>query len=352
MRPKIQNREIVYHACMKGSRKMKKAPSETASADDLRADFHNLYGCGRDFEGNTLIDIVVRVGSLVAEIVGEEPAAAGFSQITRSLGYDVADPAGWAEALQNQAITDAYCWPMGAKLHDLNAYAYYGIALNGARTAAEREALLREQIEAVTAFMDRVPFKAWGIQSGDAGQTMERARARFALDTGEPIEAADLAHLGNVSERRIRNMMAGKEKVFASDEGRVPAADALAWLAHRTEHFRPSRWRDQNTFEDLTPVAQEIEDAIFVPVAADGSVFHPGLVRDGAFAVGRSKRESRHATYDEALAALQKLADPAWPRPTDRGTWTAVAAARWERRSRADLDHFAEAARSTATQGA
>jgi hypothetical protein len=176
MRPKIQNREIVYHACMKGSRKMKKAPSETASADDLRADFHNLYGCGRDFEGNTLIDIVVRVGSLVAEIVGEEPAAAGFSQITRSLGYDVADPAGWAEALQNQAITDAYCWPMGAKLHDLNAYAYYGIALNGARTAAEREALLREQIEAVTAFMDRVPFKAWGIQSGDAGQTMELAR--------------------------------------------------------------------------------------------------------------------------------------------------------------------------------
>lgn len=112
-------------------------------------------------------------------------------------------------------------------------------------------------------------------------------------------------------------------------------------MANCPEHFRPSRMRDQNTFEVLAPVAQKIVDAIVIPVAVDGFVFHLGLVRDGAFTQGRSNKESRHTAYDAVLIALQKLADPAWPRPTDRCTWSGVVAARWEHGSRADFDYFA-----------
>ena len=227
-------------------------PIPPTGADDLREDFHQLYGSGHDFEGEKLIEIVVSVGQLIGEIVGHEDADAAFATLTRRLGYEVAVDADWAETLKDRASGDAYCWAMGARLHNLNAYAYWGIALNGGQTAAEREAVLRAEIAVVDAFMSRVPFAAWGFSDGDAGRTLRRAKGRFALDTGAPVEPEVLASLGGVSERRVRNMMAGKERVFTVDaSGRIPAAAALSWLAGRPEQFKPSRWRDQNTFEDL-----------------------------------------------------------------------------------------------------
>jgi hypothetical protein len=315
--------------------------TEAATIDDLRKDFHELYGNGHDFEGETLAEILVRIAQLVGDIVGRETAAVGFAAIARALDCAVKIDAEWQSAIEQDA-NDAYCWPMGVKFHDLNAYGYYGIALNGGRDSAEREAIIKAQIDATSAFMAFVPFEAWGIKPGDAGRTLQRARARFALDTGQAVRAEDLALLGDVSEGRIRNMMAGKEKAFSSEQGRIPASEALAWLAGRPESFRPSRWRDQNTFEDLRPTRAEIDEVVFVPVAADGSTFHPGLVRDGVFSVGRGLQETHHQTFDEALATLQKLADPCWSRPTTgRGSWTTVSATRWDRLSRVELDRLA-----------
>ena len=208
--------------------------AEAATIDDLRKDFHELYGNGHDFEGETLAEILVRIGHLVGDIVGQEEAAAGFAAIARALDCAVKIDAEWQDAIERGA-SDAYCWPMGVKFHDLNAYAYYGIALNGGRNSAEREAIIKAQIEATSAFMASIPFEAWGLKPGDAGRTLQRARARFALDTGQAVKAEDLALLGDVSEGRIRNMMAGKEKAFSSEQGRIPASEALAWLAGRPE---------------------------------------------------------------------------------------------------------------------
>jgi hypothetical protein len=308
----------------------------------LREDFHQLYGSGRDFEGETLIEVVIGASTFLAEVVGPDATNAGFAALTRTLGYAVPEDAGWAEALKEQAPGDAYCWPAGAHLHDLNAYAYYGIALNGGHTAAAREKLLRREIETVAAFMGKVPFAAWGISSGDAGRTLKRAQARFQLDTGQDIDPGDLALLGDISERRIRNMMAGKERVFSVKDGKIPAIEALSWLKNRADKFRPSCWRDQNTFEDLAETAGEIDDALFVPVASDNSVFHPGLARNGAFTIGHGKREKKHTSYEAALAALQKLANPAWPRPTAKGRWTTVHAVRWARMDLAELNRLAD----------
>jgi hypothetical protein len=64
-------------------------------------------------------------------------------------------------------------------------------------------------------------------------------------------------------------MMAGKERVFDARDGRIPANEALSWLKNRADKFRPSCWREQNTFDDLVEDAAEIEDAVFVPVASD-----------------------------------------------------------------------------------
>jgi hypothetical protein len=320
---------------------MAKRQQSKPDADKLRDDFHQLYGTGFDFEGQTLIEIVVSAASFLTEVVGPDATNAGFASLTRALGYEFLDNAHWTDALQEQASGDAYCWPIGARLHGLNAYAYYGVALNGGRTAADREKQLRRDIETVAEFMGKVPFAAWGIKPGDAARTLQRAQARFDLDTGKDIEPSVLALLGDVTERRIRNMMAGKERVFDVTDGKIPANEALSWLKNRPDKFRPSCWRDQNTFDDLVDHVAEIEDAVFVPVAADNSVFHPGLARDGFFTVGRGKREQKFKTYDAALAALQKLDAPTWPRPTANGTWTTVNTVRWARMKRVELDRLA-----------
>jgi hypothetical protein len=321
---------------------MPKRQKITPNPEKLREDFHQLYGSGFDFEGETLIEVVVSAAVFLSEVVGQEATTVGFARLTRALGYELSDDAQWADALREQASGDAYCWPIGARLHDLNAYAYYGIALNGGRTATDREKLLRQEIETVAAFMGKVPFAAWGINPGDAGRTFRRAQARFALDTGQDIEPSALALLGRISERRVRNMMAGKERMFYPKDGKIPASDALSWLKNRPDKFRPSCWREQNTFEDLAEHDTEIDDAVFVPVAQDNSVFHPGLIRDGVYTIGRGKREQQCESYEVALAALQKLAHPAWPRPTANGTWTTVSGARWMRMDRIDLDRLSD----------
>lgn len=330
-----------------------RAPTNSVPPDDLRAQFHELYGSGRDFEGVTLAEILIGLGKLARDIAGEDAADAGFATLTRELGYELSKDADWEAVLREDSFGDAYCWAMGERLHELNAYAYWGIALNGGKTAEEREALLRLAIEEVATFMAKIPFEAWGIAPADAGRTLHLAQGRFTLDTGRPIDAATLAMLGDVSERRIRNMMAGKERSFTPDtDGRIPAEEALSWLHGRPKVFRPSVWRDQNTFEDLAARPAEVDDAVFVPVAADNSVFHPGLARDGRFAIGRGRTEMLCDTFEEAVVALQKMVDPVWQRPTPRGLWTTVSATRWARYDRADLDRIAEVVVSTDTKGA
>lgn len=321
--------------------------------EDLRTQFHELYGSGHDFEGATLAEIVVRLGDVARDIVGAEVADTAFATLTRKLGYALVKDADWQSVLRQDSFGDAYCWPMGERLHDLNAYAYWGIALNGGRTSEERETRLRLAIEEVAAFMAKIPFEAWGISPADAGRTLHLAQGRYALDTGRAIDAATLGLLGDVSERRIRNMMAGKERVFTPDgDGRIPASEALQWLLGRSKGFKPSVWRDQNTFEDLAARPAEVDDVVFVPVAADNSVFHPGLARDGRFGIGRGRTEMQCDTFEEAVAVLQKMVEPVWQRPTPRGLWTTVVGARWARWDRTELARFAESSRITETQGA
>ena len=51
-------------------------PNTIETADDLRQDFHELYGNGHDFEGETLAEILIRIGNLVGDLVGQDTASA------------------------------------------------------------------------------------------------------------------------------------------------------------------------------------------------------------------------------------------------------------------------------------
>lgn len=307
-----------------------------ADSARLRQQFHENYGSGRDFEGDALIGALVAAGKLVGQIIGIDAADEGFAAIARKLGYHCASDASWAQAFNDQAFGDAYTWPMGAKFHDLNCYAHYGITLSRSSSAAERERELGSMIAELSAFMTLIPFEAWGISPGDAEYTLRLARGRWALDMGQTIEPFALAEFGGVTEGRVRNLMAGTERAFTPKDGQIPAKQALAWLRSRRS-FRPSRWKEQSSFEDLSTERAQIDEVLFVPVARDGSTFHPGLSQGEHYTVGAPGSEVAVNTFDDALLALQKQSIPTWKRPTQRGVWTYVSAVKWERLSRHEL---------------
>jgi len=68
-----------------------------------------------------------------------------------------------------------------------------------------------------------------------------------------------------------------------------------------------------------------------VPVSKDGSRFDPKTCcRAGGYWVGRKGRETKHASFDDAIAALAGMATPRWRRPNSAGNWGLVAGAHWE----------------------
>jgi hypothetical protein len=71
---------------------------------------------------------------------------------------------------------------------------------------------------------------------------------------------------------------------------------------------------------------------IFVPISKDGSRFDPKTCRrDGGYRVGEKGDEQKFASFDDALAALAKMAKPRWRRPNAVGNWGLVTGTRWER---------------------
>lgn len=319
------------------------SPATPGEATRRRTTFHYDFGQQGDFAADVLRDCLIASHRFVADIVGDEPADAGFDAMIGCIFEREVKEHGWEGALHEsdgQLYSDLV---MGQVFHDLNAYAHEGIALNGGATTEQRRELLGRLIERAERFYARIPFKLWGIAGKDLEKTMLLARGRWALDNGEPIEPRALAIFAGVSLQRIRNMMSKTEALLPSVRGRVPAKDALNLLRHRLKSFRPSVWQEQETFDDLPAVsAGRLEEVVFAPIGADGSVFHPGLRRDGKYMVGDDAEDLEFEDFGVALDELQRMVTPVWRRPTPQGLWTRVRGVRWERMTMEDLERTAE----------
>ena len=143
-------------------------------ATKLREEFHEDYGNGRD-EGTSMIAFAIAAGRFLGEIVGAEAADRGMAEIAHALDIPCKTGEDWVEAMEN-AWGDAFCWPMGVKFHDLNAYAYYGFALNSGETADQRGQQLQTLLGEATAFLRQVPIEPWGLSGGDAEHTLRIAQ--------------------------------------------------------------------------------------------------------------------------------------------------------------------------------
>jgi hypothetical protein len=306
-----------------------------------RDSFHIGYGEGHDFEADVLRDCLVATHRFLAEISGEMAADAALDALVGSVFGGKVAQGGWRDKLSEHEGELYSDLPMGQVFHDLNAYAHHGVVLSSEATPDERRETLRRLLEVAGAFVALIPLKEWNIDGSDLSRTLILARGRWALDNDCPIEAPALAAFGGVSEQRVRNMMSKTEGSLRSVSGRIPAKDALDWLRKRPKHFRLSVWLDQEP-DALPGIAPgRLERVVFTPVAADGSVFHPGLRRKGFFLLGAEAEDLRVASFEEALEALQTMNTPVWRRPTGREHWTRVQGIHWERATMDDLEALA-----------
>ena len=316
------------------------------SLDDRRQIFHETYGNYFD-AGWTLVHLVNSSGLFLARIVGEEPALRGMRLITAGLtGQDVDSIASWAENLDN-AGTDAFSeWPLGQRLHDLNAYAIFGFIFCDDPDPTERRVHLKSLIQEVKEFYDSSPIAVWGSNSegsewSELAFLITLATNRWELDNDRPVEPKALAYFGGITEGSVRNMMSGTDATFRNEDGKIAAVDAKFWLRKRNEYW-DSVW-EELVAPEATPQTNEEVTPVFVPVARDGSIFHPGLKRPSGFIIGKKGDESHIDDFDEALALLQSMPTPYWRRPNDKGVPGIVKGMRW---ARVDTGLIAEAAAS------
>ncbi|WP_198590199.1 hypothetical protein [Paracoccus zhejiangensis] len=108
------------------------------------------------------------------------------------------------------------------------------------------------------------------------------ALSRRAIDCGEgEVDIASLASFGGVGEGRIRNILSSSDSELEKIGQSITARSAAAWLKGRKKYF-VSIWQMPDEVAPTAPSPDFVDEVIFLPQAADGSYFHPGLIRAGS----------------------------------------------------------------------
>jgi hypothetical protein len=301
------------------------------------------FTAGYDYDNDaavTLVELVRSAGDFLEKIVGIDAVDAGMKYIIGALA--LGEETSWREDLNNEESGAYSVWPLGQMLHDLNAYAYYGIDLSAREHEDEQHvaARLQEMVEMADAFLGICPLDSWlgESRSPQLETTVLLARNRWALDHDRPVEPEALAVFGGVKMSRMRNMLAGKEPELRRENGLVPAHEAHGWLASR-DSFYPSIWRTARQRYSGEIHTLFYPDPLFVPEARDGSVFHPGLERRNGFTIGEKGQEFQVPSFEDGLRELQAMPVPAWRRPASgKGGWGVVRGVSWARVSWEELD--------------
>ena len=314
---------------------MNKTPRtpETMSVADRRDDwFENVMQSQDyndwDFSGE-LLEALSNRFRVIEMILGKEETAPHLFAMLH--GPDV-EGAHWEEVFDSYAPSQTVEWKGSHLLSDASIFGHYGIAPASIPFDARRA-----WVDALAEQLDQFRLVANPESQGVIARIINIALSRHAIDTGAgEVDLQSLALLGGVTEGRIRNILSSNDSGLEKVGQRVTAASAAAWLKGRKEFF-PSIWQQHDEVAPEAASSDFADDVVFVPVAADGSFFHPGLARSGKFMIGAKGEEVSCPTFDEALGALQKMATPRWRRPNDAGNWGIVSGRDWKRVERRPL---------------
>lgn len=288
------------------------------------------YGDDTDWDySGELFDILASRFRVIELILGKEGAAPHLLAMLPCHNVKTDD---W------ETVLDEY-WPAswldtdgGRLIDNAGFYGLYGVTPADVPFEARMAWVdaLAEQLEQFRQMAQPEP-------QGVIARIINLTLSRHAMDTGAgEVDLQSLALFGGVTEGRIRNILSSGDGGLEKVGLRVTAVSAAAWLKGRKEFFA-SIWQQPDEAVLEAPSPDFSDDVVFVPVAADGSHFHPGLARGGMFRIGAKDEDRPYDSFDEALSALQKMATPRWRRPNEAGNWGIVSGRDWKRIERRQL---------------
>jgi len=262
--------------------------------------------------------------------------------LVRHLDAEASD---WRNVIEDHRYNLFSEWQLGQVMHDLTAYARFGIDISAEAedTSSTAEARISDRLGQAEAFLEAVDLDAWlgSDRDHDFETVVAMARCRYALDHGEPVRPEDLARLGGVSDSRMRGLARPKPDAALplNADRKVPAQAATDWLKSQSE-FRTSIWKEMRPAprDPCFDPDHAMPDPVFIPEASDGSRFTPDLETSSGFRIGRKGHELDVEDYDAALEKLAHMDRPSWRRPSPKsGRASIVTAATWVRVSRESL---------------
>ena len=159
-------------------------------AAERAAIFHDQYGNDLD-AADTLPEFIIAAGDYIARIVGPEEADAGHGRhrqgSCRRQRTISSDPSKWREALL-AARSDCYSeWLIGPALHDLAAYAEYGIVLHDSEDADVLAQHVQELLKQAQDLLARTPNAQWNLEANNSlARLVMIASNRWARITTSP----------------------------------------------------------------------------------------------------------------------------------------------------------------------
>lgn len=288
-----------------------------------------------------LAEILRELFEAIVEITGAEEADPHLLRIVKPIAEDVGESADdWREALDLVVPGCAERWEVGQDLSSLELYGRYGV-VSPEMAPEHRPARIENWLKRLEEWIAKVEpsrvVSSGRIPEDVIGKVYNLALSRWNIDRGEgSVDPLSLSLLGNVSEGRVRNLMAGADKVLENVGGRASASSAIAWLANRRDFFE-SVWQSNAEDEPTDHSSTDFEQVVFVPIAKDSSLFHPGLEKSGGFRIGPKGQEETIQGYDAALERLQKMPKAYWRRPNASGNSGIVVEVGWVRFERAKL---------------
>lgn len=299
-------------------------------------EFSHAFGNEGFFEDGIIL-AVEKMVSLCGLIFGEDNASAGFTHMVTGIFKGRSYEEDWSTILDAN-LSSIYSETSGGQLlHDLTAYADYGIVLATTWNWVQREKLLEGQIIRGQRLLELLPLQQWGLADERLTQVIEKATARWKLDNSKPVNAIELSTLSGRALQTIKNKLSGEYKEIRGTQKKIESSEALAWLMAQKD-FKFSIWREQDDATVADAFDADLGQVFFLPVAKDGSVFHPGVNRDGKYLIDEDGTERAIEDFHEALEALQSMLFPQWRRPTKEGQWTRVRGIEWRRYSKDELN--------------
>lgn len=292
-------------------------------------EFQELFGNEGFFEDG-MIKSLENMYQLCEIFFGREAATIAFNVMVVQILPGEIHKHGWREHLGECFGLIFSDTQLGQVLHDLTAYCDFGVVLTPASDEEKRRLVLAGQIRVVNQLREFLPVETWQLDGERLLHVINKSLARWKLDNGEPLSAEELAVLSGRALQTIKNKLAGPHRELTGSQMRIEADVSMDWLS-RLKDYHPSIWKEQQGTPAFVETDSGLGEVALVPVAKDGSIFHAGLRRDGKYLVDSDGTEREIESFDEALAALQRMHFPEWRRPTPEGRWTRVRCVDWRR---------------------